>query len=589
MGEKKEKQYVSDNAQLMAEWDWEKNNKIGYDPQKVTCGSDKKVWWHCEKGHRWEMSISQRTRGQGCPYCSNNKVWAGYNDLATTHPEVAAHWDIDKNTISPQSVTYGSYMLVWWKCFNGHSFQKRISKMVKNLSCPICSGHLIVDGINDFATYYPEIAKEWHPTKNGELTPSDISRKSGRKIWWMCQHGHEWQATPRDRTDGTGCPTCSQRRVTSFPEQAILYYVQKLYPDAINRYKGIFDNGMELDIYIPSIRLGIEYDGGAWHDGETSHAKERKKYEVCQRENITLFRIKERKTNWKDVADVIYYIPNRRNRKDLSAIIQAILDSIDRESNIWTRKNLRQYHSRIKVNLERDENEIKAFLTAIPNSLVDLRPDLVEEWHPTKNGNLKPSMFGINSNDRAWWKCKNCGHEWRTTIIHRGGKRNSGCPECSKKLRGKSFVKNRVAESGSLAENNPILAKEWHPTKNGELTPYDITEKRFKYVWWLCPTCGHEWEASPNSRSTGIGCPCCSGRVPKVGENDFITLYPELAKEWDSGKNSPYTPDMFLPKSGKKMWWKCLSCGHEWETEIRIRANGHGCPKCSRQKRKNIK
>ncbi|MBR2384854.1 MAG: zinc-ribbon domain-containing protein [Clostridia bacterium] len=517
MAEKKEKQYVSDNAQLMAEWDWEKNNELGFDPNKLTCGSEIKIWW---------------------------------------------------------------------KCKLGHSFEKQINKMCENLSCPLCSGHKTVAGINDFATYYPKIAKEWHPVKNGDLTPLDISKKNGRKVWWICQYGHEWQATPRDRANGTGCPICSSRRLTSFPEQAIYYYVKKLYPDAVNRCKNIFENGMELDIYIPSIKLAIEFDGAHWHDNEEVHRREKEKYTLCRDKNIFLIRIRERtKNDWKDIADTLYIIEKRKGDQ-LSKVIQAILDSIDRSSNMWTRKKPYCFHSSVDVNLDRDENEIRGFLTAIPNSLVELRPDLAEEWHPVKNGKLTPNMFGINSNDYAWWKCKACGHEWRTTVILRGGKRNRGCPECSKITRGKTFTKIKVTERGSLAEHNSKLVKEWHPTKNGELTPYNITYKRFKNVWWLCPKCGHEWEASPNNRSKGGGCPCCSGRVPKIGTNDFQTLFPNIAAEWDFEKNSPYSPSEFLPYSGKKMWWKCKNCGFEWNTEIRSRSNGHGCPECAKQKRK---
>ena len=73
MAEKKEKQYVSDNAQLMAEWDWEKNNGIGLDPNKLTCGSNKKAWWICENGHEWEAQINSRNRGHGCPECTRQK------------------------------------------------------------------------------------------------------------------------------------------------------------------------------------------------------------------------------------------------------------------------------------------------------------------------------------------------------------------------------------------------------------------------------------------------------------------------------------------------------------------------------------
>ena len=498
-------------------------------------------------------------------------------------------WDLEKNSIEgldAHKLTVGSGKKAWWKCELGYSFQKPIGKMVQNYSCPICSGHKTVSGINDFATVYPELAKQWHPTKNVDLTPSSISKKNGKKVWWRCPNGHEWQATPRDRVSGTGCPFCSSRRLTSFPEQAIFYYVKKLYPDTTNRFKDIFSNGMELDIYVPSLRLGIEFDGANWHRGQETYRKEKEKYNICQDNNIKLIRVKEYNDDrWNDVADLTYFI-DRKDRKKLFEVIQLILNSIDPESNMWTRVKPLQYQSTVDVNLERDENEIREFLTVIPNSLIELRPDLAAEWHPTKNGNLLPSMFGINSNERAWWMCKTCKHEWQTAIIHRGGKRNSGCPECSKKLRGKTFTQGKVAERGSLADNNPVLAEQWHPTKNGELTPNDVTEKRFKEVWWLCPVCNHEWEASPNNRSKGVGCPCCSGRVPKVGENDFQTLFPELAKEWIIEKNAPNLPNQFLPKSGKKMWWKCSHCGHEWETVIRNRTNGHGCPKCSRQRKK---
>lgn len=498
--------------------------------------------------------------------------------------QLMTEWDWEKNNkegIFPDSITYGSARKTWWHCALGHTYQMSVDKKTsRGFGCPICSGHRTVPGINDFATHFPEIAKEWHPTKNGYLKPSDISKKNGQKVWWICQYGHEWQATPKDRaTDNTGCPLCKSRRLTSFPEQAITYYIKKLYPDTLNRYKDIFNNGMELDIYIPSIHLGIEYDGAAWHNTEDSHRREYEKYTLCKNNNITLIRVKEfTGIEWSDVSDKTYIIKNRKNLNELSHIIQSIIDSIVPSSNT--------HHSQIDINIPRDENEIKEFLTVVPNSLSVIRADLAEEWHPTKNGNLTPEMFSLNSNDYAWWKCKICGHEWRTTIISRGGKRNSGCPECSKILRGKTFTKSKVEERGSLAQNNPSLAKEWHPLKNGTLTPNDITEKRFKNVWWLCSKCGYEWESSPNNRSKGVGCPCCSGRVPKIGVNDFKTIFPNLAEEWNFDKNFPYTPDMFLPKSGKIFGWKCKSCGYEWNTSIRNRTRGNTCPNCAKEKRK---
>ena len=68
MAVKKEKEFVIDNAELMAEWDWEKNTQFGFDPYTLTCGSKKKVWWKCQKGHSYEAQIKNRVSGNGCSY-----------------------------------------------------------------------------------------------------------------------------------------------------------------------------------------------------------------------------------------------------------------------------------------------------------------------------------------------------------------------------------------------------------------------------------------------------------------------------------------------------------------------------------------
>jgi rubrerythrin len=514
------------------------------------------------------------------------KVRLGDNDLKTRYPIIAKEWHPSKNgELKPEDVSYGSKKMVWWLCPKGHVYDMAVCKRtLRGSNCPICSGHRTESGTNDFATVYQEIAKEWHPTKNGDKTPDMFSSKNGYRAWWVCRYGHEWQATIHDRTSGTECPECKNRYTTSYPEQALFYYVKQLCPDAENRYKNLFDNGMEFDVYIPSRKVAIEFDGAYWHKSEESHKKERYKYSVCQKHGIFLFRIKEETgIEWRDVADVIYYLKPRDEEK-LQNIIQGIIDTLDPVSNPWTKKNINKYHSDLIVNLKRDKSAILEYLKNIPNSLVVLRPDLVQEWHPTKNGKLTPDLFGINSNESAWWRCKKCGHEWKTLIIHRAGKRNSGCPECAKTKKGETFTKNKAIERGSLAEKKPELLKQWAYDLN-KVLPTEIAVNYNKKAWWRCDICGYEWESSPNNRNKNVGCPCCSGRVPKIGENDLKTVNPDLAKEWDYSRNEK-GPEEYKPNSGKKAWWICGSCGHSWEAEIRSRNRGHGCPECARIKRK---
>ena len=94
MDKNKEKRYVSDNAQLMAEWNWERNTD--FDPLQLTLGSHKEVWWKCSQGHEWEATINNRNKGRGCPYCSGNIVLTGYNDLQTVNPTLAKEWNYEK-------------------------------------------------------------------------------------------------------------------------------------------------------------------------------------------------------------------------------------------------------------------------------------------------------------------------------------------------------------------------------------------------------------------------------------------------------------------------------------------------------------
>lgn len=127
----------------------------------------------------------------------------------------------------------------------------------------------------------------------------------------------------------------------------------------------------------------------------------------------------------------------------------------------------------------------------------------------------------------------------------------------------------------------PYLAAEWHPEKNGELGPEDILPGSHRTVWWRCSE-GHEWRAEINSRVNGSGCPICAGRVVIPGENDLETVAPVLAAQWHPDKNAPLEPNMVLPGSTKRVWWRC-SDGHEWKAVIYSRTGAQkcGCPVCA--------
>ena len=571
----------------MQEWDWEAN--AGLDPTKLTYGSTRKVWWKCPKcGGRWQTCIGDRTEKENrtrtkCPYCSNKRVLINFNDLATINPQLASEWHPTKNgDLKPTDVTAGSDRKVWWKCPKcGGEWQTVVRYRTNGAGCLYCVGHKVLSGFNDLSTVNPELASEWHPTKNGDLKPTDVTAGTNKKVWWKCSKcGHEWQAQIALRKY-TNCPKCNLRKSTSFPEQAVFYYVKKLYPCSMNKYKDCFMKKMEFDIYIPELKVAIEYDGSQWHKTDSQHKKEIRKYEFCKKYGIYLIRVKEHsEQSWNDTADKTYYVPEitKRNFQALEHVICLLLENIGSQKQLY-----------LEVNIEKDKNEILHYLSKIDNSLAKMRPDVAAKWNYEKNGGLTPEMFSTGSGEVVWWKCSNCGKEWKSSIGDMTREGVYGCPECSKLQKGKAYVRLCIKQRGSLAEKNPELAKEWHPTKNGDLTPADVTVGSNMRVWWKCLECGHEWPAIVESRSLNHrGCPHCAGKFPQKGINDFKTKYPDIAKEWDYQKNYPIKPEDILPKSNLKRWWKCSKCEHKWQATPNSRTRS-GLPYCYACKRKFYK
>ena len=200
-------------------------------------------------------------------------------------------------------------------------------------------------------------------------------------------------------------------------------------------------------------------------------------------------------------------------------------------------------------------------------------PELLSEWHPTKNGDLCPEQFTFGSNKKVWWVCPK-GHDYDVEIKSRTRKDKSrGCPYCSGQ---------KIGEDNNLKHLFPKIAAEWHPTKNGDSRPEDFTSgSSHKKVWWLCPK-GHSYDALIYSRtSNNSGCPYCSGK--RVGkDNNLKCLFPKVASEWHPTKNGDSRPEDFTSGTKSKVWWLCPK-GHSYDLMITSRTSKQlqGCPYCS--------
>jgi hypothetical protein len=178
----------------------------GWDPSTVGHGSSKRMMWKCQGGHSWIASVSSRTRlGAGCPSCAGNVLTKGVNDLATFNPSLAEEafgWD-------PSTVAAHSHQMREWICKTGHVWTAQVNSRTRGNSCPVCSGHQVLAGVNDLATTHPILAKQadgWDPTT--------LSSGSNKKVWWRCKDGHSWESVVHSRAlDGIGCPVCSGKKV----------------------------------------------------------------------------------------------------------------------------------------------------------------------------------------------------------------------------------------------------------------------------------------------------------------------------------------------------------------------------------------
>lgn len=210
--------------ELVSQWHPTKNE--GLSPTDILPGTQRKVWWICEKGHEWEAGVRSRTRGHGCPVCSNRVLRVGENDLASAAPELAAQWHPTKNgNLTPADVMVGTHRKIWWICEKGHEWQASVNARSNCRGCPACDGKQVVPGENDLESNYPHIAAQWHSARNGALTPHDVTVYSNRKVWWICEKGHEYTAYINARTQSnSGCPYCSGHKVlVGFNDLATIY------------------------------------------------------------------------------------------------------------------------------------------------------------------------------------------------------------------------------------------------------------------------------------------------------------------------------------------------------------------------------
>ena len=559
---------------IAAQWHPTKNGSIS--PEKILAGSSKKYWWKCPEGpdHEWQAHPNNRTsKGSGCPFCAGKRV-SITNSLAVLFPEVGDQWDYEKNgTITPEDVLPGTHKRFWWKCPKGpdHEWEASVNARTQGNSCPFCRGRK-VSVTNSLATLHPELAVQWHPTRNGEVTPDQVVAGSHQKIWWLCSEGpdHEWEASVGSRfTSNQGCPYCAGKKASVTNSLASQYpgLAQEWHPTK---------NGSETPAQVVAGSHQKKWwlcSAGPDHEWEARVRDRAMKSSGCpycagKKASVT----NSLASQYPGLAQEWHPTKNDEVTPD-----EVVAGS---NKKVWWECPVAHDHEWEATVGSRVAGSGCPYCAgkkaSVTNSLASQYPGLAQEWHPTKNGSETPAQVVAGSHQKKWWLCSaGPDHEWEATVGSRTSGR--GCPFCASR---------KVSVTNSLASLYPEIAEEWHPLKNSGVSPTQVAPGSNNKYWWKCPLGpDHEWQAQPNSRINGTGCPYCSGYRVSV-TNSLQLNYPEIAQEWHPRKNAPVTPADVVSGSHNSYWWKCASGpDHEWSATLNSRTQqGNSCPFCAGQR-----
>lgn len=354
----------------------------------------------------------------------------------------------------------------------GYVWNARPNHILEGHGCPECGGSRTKTNeefIHELKLVNPDI---------NPITPY-VNRKT--KITCLCKTcGREFASLPSSLLYGSGCTKCDGRRKTSFPEQALFYYISKSYPDTINRYRNGFGRS-EIDVYIPSIKTGIEYDGEYWHKDKTD--KEIKKYEVCREKGIRLIRVREGSDEASNSSDITILREKPYDFESLEKSINEVLAFL----------GINQ-----KANIEADAPSIrKQFYINIGNSSLQVKyPAIAKEWDYINNGEITPAMVSYASNEKYWWICPGCKKPYQAAVSDRTRGRRR-CDTCGRKEQGRKRRMSNEEFLSRLAETNPnIEAMESYTTAHVPIK-------------CKCKLCGHIWSGDPAGLIRGSRCPQC--------------------------------------------------------------------------------
>lgn len=498
------------HPELALEWNYEKNDTLT--PSAVKAGSNKKVWWICSEGHEWPATIASRAiNGNGCPYCSGRLTKSGFNDLVTwcksnNRQYLLSEWD-PANEIRPDQISDRNDKYAKWICVKGHHYEARIHNRTKGkgTGCPYCSHKKAIVGENDLETWCKAngrtiILDEWDNSKN-IIKPTELLYSSGKKAWFKCRScGYEWQTEIVKRTSlNRDCPCCSDKRMAVGENGSKLNYNGPTHI-SLEEWCKTNDRTIILDEW--------DYDKNVLSPAEVTYSSEKKawfKCHICGNEwQIEVFR-------------------RTHQKRDCSACTKRIRSSFPEQCVFF-------YVSAAfpdAVNTDRRRLKGLELDVWVPSKHFAIEYD-GKEWHKDIQRDLKKDTICNNQGITLYriretgcpklvttssviFECKENDWDELSTIVSEI-LLNYGITDVDVNIsRDEYIIKEQYYKkslNNSLENLYPELAKEWHPTKNKNITPNLVSAGTDNEYYWLCPR-GHTYKSPCSRRIRGKGCPHC--------------------------------------------------------------------------------
>lgn len=467
-----------------------------YDIYNVTKCSSLEVLWKCKNcGNEWPTTFYERHQGFGkCPVCFPNPTYKRM--LYEERPDLEHYYRGSRNF---KTFSFQSNERVQWQCDEGHTFDLEVFRMVKDhdtFYCPVCAEKRLVVGVNDFASNYPDLAKEISP--NNERHPEEYYKSSVLRVKWLCPEcGHEYIASINERIDGKSCPACEGRRTvqgindlaTTHPKLASEYAARN--PKPVNSVR----KELDLPVWWKCSKCGGEF---------FRNVNERKDDDCpyCSGKKV-LAGFNDLKTLKPTIYDRV-----AKSYKEVYPVIQYKAE----KSLLW---ECPICHGEYTDTIENIENSInncpfcagEKLLSGF-NDLKAMYPELEEEW-----SRENPPIETVSPKYKIAykWICKECGGEHRASISdHLNGA--DTCPYCSNKKALKGF--------NDINTTHPDVTKEWGIENYllGNGAPEEYTFKNKKSVWWICSVCGEPYKMPIDDRIIAAkrnhkACPKCKGKL----------------------------------------------------------------------------